>query len=63
MKQMAAIHFVGKLIGGILMAILIGNAIDEYFHTTPFIMMALLLYVIIGSLYKLVKDTGDIHER
>ncbi|WP_346780385.1 AtpZ/AtpI family protein [Breznakia sp. PF5-3] len=47
------------MIAGVIIAVLLGNYIDEKLHTTPFIMIALLLYVIIGSLYQLVKDAGE----
>ena len=62
MKQMSVMRFIGRMIVGSMVAILIGNYIDEYLHTTPIVMMVLLFYVIIGSLYTLVKDTGDAHE-
>ena len=59
---MSVMRFIGRMIVGSMVAILIGNYIDEYLHTTPIVMMVLLFYVIIGSLYTLVKDTGDAHE-
>ncbi|MDQ0360598.1 AtpZ/AtpI family protein [Breznakia pachnodae] len=59
---MSVMRFIGRMIAGVIIAVLLGNYIDEYLHTTPIVMMVLLLYVIIGSLYKLIKDAGDDHE-
>lgn len=56
---MAVTRFLSRLVVGMIIAIFLGDFIDEQLHTTPFIMIALLLYVIIGSLYQLVKETGD----
>lgn len=55
-------RFIGRMIAGVSIAVLLGNYIDDYLHTTPIVMMVLLLYIIIGSLYKLIKDAGDDHE-
>lgn len=52
-------RFVSRMVAGCLIAVLLGHNIDKYLHTTPWIMLILLLYVIIGSLYILVKETGD----
>lgn len=59
---MSVMRFIGRMIAGVIIAVLLGNYIDECLHTTPIVMMVLLLYVIIGSLYKLIKDAGDDHE-
>ena len=59
---MSVMRFIGRMIAGVIIAVLLGNYIDEYLHTTPIVMMVLLLYEIIGSLYKLIKDAGDDHE-
>lgn len=56
-------RFVSRMVAGCVLAVLLGYNIDNYLHTTPWIMFALLLYVIIGSLYILVKETGDDSER
>ncbi|WP_277556592.1 MULTISPECIES: AtpZ/AtpI family protein [unclassified Breznakia] len=56
---MSVMRFISRMIAGVIIAVLLGNYIDEKLHTTPFIMIALLLYVIIGSLYQLVKDAGE----
>lgn len=59
---MSVMRFIGRMVAGVIIAVLLGNYIDEYLHTTPIVMLVLLLYVIIGSLYKLIKDAGDDHE-
>lgn len=59
---MSVMRFIGRMIAGVIIAVLLGNYIDEHLHTTPIVMLVLLLYVIIGSLYKLIKDAGDDHE-
>ena len=51
--------FVSRLVAGCILAVLLGFNLDEYLHTTPWIMLALLIYVIAGSLYLLVKETGE----
>ncbi|OCN04768.1 hypothetical protein A4S06_10400 [Erysipelotrichaceae bacterium MTC7] len=63
MKQMEATRFIGRVVLGSILAVLLGMWLDEKLHTTPWLMLALLLYVLVGSLVKLVKDVGDEHEK
>ena len=51
--------FVSRMVAGCLLAVIVGYNIDQYFNTTPWIMLALLVYVIAGSLYLLIKDTKE----
>lgn len=57
-----ALRFISILVFGLLLAIFIGGRLDAYFQTSPWIMLAGILYVIIGSLYILLKDAGGKHE-
>ena len=49
------LKFIGRLIVGLLVGVVVGNILDNKFNTTPFIMIGLIIYVIYGSLYILVK--------
>lgn len=51
-------RFISRMAAGCLIAILLGNYIDETLHTSPFVVLALLAYVVIGSLILLVKEAG-----
>lgn len=44
-----------------VLAIFVGKWLDEFFHTTPWIMLILLAYAIGGCLYMLVKGFSDDH--
>lgn len=59
MKNKAAAHFTSRMVVGCVVSILLGGWLDEKLSTTPWVMFALLLYVIVGSLYLLIKETGD----
>lgn len=59
MKNRAAVHFTSRMVVGCIASVFLGNYLDETFSTTPWIMFALLLYVIVGSMYLLIKETGD----
>jgi len=63
MKHKAATAFSSRMIVGCLVSIVFGNKLDVYFNTTPWIMFAMLVYVIAGSLYLLIKETRDKVER
>ena len=54
--QTAIYKFIGRLVAGILLAILVGMTLDNLFNTSPWILLVLLLYVIFGSLYLLIKE-------
>lgn len=49
------LKFIGRLIVGLFVGVVVGNILDKKFNTTPFIMIGLIVYVIFGSLYILVK--------
>lgn len=54
-----ATRFISRILGGCIFAVVVGNIVDQYLHTTPLIMLIALLYVIFGSLYLLVRESGD----
>ncbi|HCY06130.1 MAG: AtpZ/AtpI family protein [Erysipelotrichaceae bacterium] len=49
------LKFIGRLIVGLFVGVVVGNILDKKFNTTPFIMIGLIVYVVFGSLYILVK--------
>lgn len=52
-----ATRFVTRIVVGSILALLIGNLLDKFFHTTPLFLILLLLYVLIGTGYLLIKET------
>lgn len=48
--------FIGRIVVGLLIAIFLGGYLDDILDTKPFIMLGLIIYVIFGSLFLLVKD-------
>lgn len=52
-------RFITRNILGILIAIWLGSKIDDFFKTSPWAMLILLLYVIVGSLILLVKEISS----
>lgn len=52
-------RFVSRMVAGNLLAIILGFNLDEFLHTTPWVMLALIAYVMIGSLYLLIRETSD----
>lgn len=42
-----------------ILALVVGIWIDQWLHITPWIMLILLAYAIIGNLYILVKGTAN----
>ena len=52
-------RFMSRMIAGNLLAVIIGFNVDEFFHTTPWIMLAMIAYVVVGSLYLLIRETSD----
>lgn len=54
-----ASRFVSRNILGSIVAILIGMKMDEWLHTKPLFLIGLLLYVIIGSIFLLVKEISN----
>lgn len=58
MKHKAATAFSSRMIVGCLASVILGSKLDAYFKTTPWIMFAMLVYVIAGSLYLLVRESG-----
>ncbi|MEG0315153.1 MAG: hypothetical protein RR929_00350 [Erysipelotrichaceae bacterium] len=53
-----ATKLVTMLLFGILIAIYLGDKIDSYLNTTPWVMLAMIVYVIVGCLILLVKETN-----
>lgn len=59
MRQKEVSKFSGRIIVGILVSIFIGNFLDKKFHTSPLFLIVLILYVVIGSLYLLIKEVNN----
>ena len=49
--------FISRIVFGTLIAIFLGSYLDDCFGISPLIMILLMLYVVIGSLVKLIKDS------
>jgi F0F1-type ATP synthase assembly protein I len=54
-----ALRLISSMAVSSVLAIFIGNWLDGIFGTSPWILLALLVYAIGGSLYLLIKDLGD----
>lgn len=52
-----ATKFVARIVVGSIAAILLGRWLDGMLHTTPLMILALLLYVIFGSLFLLIRES------
>ena len=50
------LKFVSRIILGLVIAIFLGGYLDKKINTTPLIMLAMIIYVIVGSLYILIKE-------
>ncbi|MGL5979109.1 MAG: AtpZ/AtpI family protein [Erysipelotrichaceae bacterium] len=48
----------GMIAAGSILAVFLGNFLDEFLHTSPLFLIGLLLYVIVGSLLWLIKEVG-----
>ncbi|NLC96028.1 MAG: hypothetical protein GX675_00445 [Erysipelotrichaceae bacterium] len=49
------LQFISRLVAGLIIGILVGKIVDEKLNTTPWVMIGLIIYVIFGSLYILIK--------
>ncbi len=57
MNGIKAVHrFLSRLIVGSGLAIWLGMKADDLLNTSPLLLILFLLYVILGSLYLLVKE-------
>ena len=52
-------RFITRNVLGLLISIWLGAKIDELFQTSPWAMLILMIYVIVGSLYLLVKEISN----
>lgn len=50
------VKFIARLIGGLIIGISTGVILDKKLNTSPWIMICLIVYVVFGSLFILVKD-------
>ena len=50
--------FIGMMLGGCIISVLVGTLIDRAFRTGPLVFIGLLLYTVIGSLVWLIKSVG-----
>lgn len=57
-----AMRFISSMAIASVLAVLGGHWLDEQLGTTPLIMFILLAYVIGGSFYSLLKETGERNE-
>ncbi len=51
-------RFISRMSAGCIVAIILGNYVDDKLQTSPLFVFALLAYVVIGSLVLLVKEAG-----
>lgn len=59
MRNKATLRFTSRMVVGCLMAIILGKWVDEKISTTPWIMLLLLLYVMVGSICLLIREAGE----
>ncbi len=52
-------RFITRNVLGLLIAIFLGNKLDEIFQTSPWALLILIVYVIVGSLVLLVKEISS----
>lgn len=52
-------RFITRNVLGLLIAIWLGNKLDEIFQTSPWALLMLIIYVIVGSLVLLVKEISS----
>lgn len=52
-------RFITRNVLGLLIAIWLGNKLDEIFQTSPWALLILIIYVIVGSLILLVKEISS----
>lgn len=52
-----ATRFVTRIVAGSVIALFVGNWLDEALHTTPLFLICFLLYVLIGTGVLLIKET------
>ena len=49
-------RFIARITIGLIVSLWLGNWLDRIFNTSPWLMLCSLFYVIIGSLYLLIKE-------
>lgn len=54
-----AMRYLSVMVVSCILALVIGNWLDTYFQTSPWILLGLLAYAIFASLYMLVKGLGE----
>lgn len=57
------LKFVSRIVLGLVIAIFLGRYLDDEFNTTPLIMLVMIIYVIVGSLYILIKEEKWVKKR
>ncbi len=62
MQYKIVYKFISRLAFGLVIAIFLGRYIDAILNTSPFIVIALIAYVVIGSLILLVKEAGQTND-
>lgn len=51
-------RYLTRMILGLLASIIFGLWLDQQLHTLPLITLGLVIYVIVGTLYLLIKEAG-----
>lgn len=57
-----AMRMMFTMVFACIIAVVAGNAFDQIFHTSPILLLVLLAYAIVSSLYLMVKRLGDDNE-
>lgn len=51
-------RYLTRMILGLIASVLFGIWLDQQLHTLPLITLGLVIYVIVGTLYLLIKEAG-----
>ncbi len=51
-------RYLTRMIIGLIAAVLVGSWIDQKLHTLPLVTLAAVLYVVVGTLYLLIKEVS-----
>lgn len=57
-----AMRMMFTMVFACIIAVIVGNAFDEIFHTSPILLLVLLAYAIGSSLYLMIKRLGNDNE-
>lgn len=57
-----AMRMMFTMVFACIIAVIVGNAFDEIFHTSPILLLVFLAYAIGSSLYLMIKRLGNDNE-